>query len=450
MKNLISFFAVIFCLSILPANAADSIDKVVRHSGIHKAAVSVSIKDIKTGKKLYSLNENKPVNPASTQKLLTSAVALEELGADYNFKTSLFKSANNDLYLKLSGDPFLTSKDLKSLLETAKNKKIIEPKHFYIDDYVLDSVTWGEGWQWDDDLNPLMPKFGAYNLDGNLIKVIVAPTKNGAPANVYTEVFYPWTFMNLAVTGKENCINISRNTTISPDMLQVEGTVSKLEGQSVPVNNMKRYFRLRLEDAINESKILYYGKIEEKSLPKDKVYFVASVEHPLTEVLKSVLQDSNNMMAETLFKVAGGNFVKNTGSIKSALEMLQNYCSANSLNCSGIKLVDGSGVSKNNLMTADFMTSFLIKEYKSKNFEVFKSAMAVPGEGTLSNRMLYFGENLQAKTGTLTDVSAIAGYIKTRRGHECVFDIMINDSKSKASDKKMLEEYILRSVYANY
>ena len=64
--------------------------------------------------------------------------------------------------------------------------------------------------------------------------------------------------------------------------------------------------------------------------------------------------------------------------------------------------------------------------------------------------MLYFRDNLKAKTGTLTDVSAIAGYIKTQRGHEYAFDIMINDHKSSPADKKMLEEYILRSVFVNY
>ena len=96
------------------------------------------------------------------------------------------------------------------------------------------------------------------------------------------------------------------------------------------------------------------------------------------------------------------------------------------------------------------MTNFLVAETKDSNYLVFKSAMATPGVGTLSNRMLYFKDNLSAKTGTLTDVSAIAGYIKTQRGNEYAFDIMINDPKSKSSDKKMLEEYILRSVFANY
>ena len=115
-----------------------------------------------------------------------------------------------------------------------------------------------------------------------------------------------------------------------------------------------------------------------------------------------------------------------------------------------IKIVDGSGVSKNNLMTSDFMTDFLVAESKTEDSELFKTSMASPGEGTLENRMLYFKDNLKAKTGTLTDVSAIAGYLKTRSGKDVAFDIMINDPKSKAADKKMLEEYILRAIYITY
>ena len=101
-------------------------------------------------------------------------------------------------------------------------------------------------------------------------------------------------------------------------------------------------------------------------------------------------------------------------------------------------------------MTADFMTGFLVAESKLPDFEAFKASMASPGEGTLRNRMLYLGDELKAKTGTLSDVSAMAGYIKTRQGNEYAFDIMINDAKSLPADKKMLEEMIVRTIYSNY
>ena len=102
---------------------------------------------------------------------------------------------------------------------------------------------------------------------------------------------------------------------------------------------------------------------------------------------------------------------------------------------------------KNNLMTSDFMTEFLVKLYNSEDFEVIEQCIPTPGEGTLKNRMLYFKDNMRAKTGTLSDTSAITGYITTRRGKVYVFNIMIQDAKTSEADKKNIEEQILRQVY---
>jgi len=91
----------------------------------------------------------------------------------------------------------------------------------------------------------------------------------------------------------------------------------------------------------------------------------------------------------------------------------------------------------------------IILKLLTDDFEEFMSVLPSAGEGTLKNRMLYFGSNLKAKTGTLSDTSAIAGYIKTRKGKLFAFDIMINDAKSSSFDKKNLEEQILRQIYVN-
>jgi D-alanyl-D-alanine carboxypeptidase/D-alanyl-D-alanine-endopeptidase (penicillin-binding protein 4) len=129
---------------------------------------------------------------------------------------------------------------------------------------------------------------------------------------------------------------------------------------------------------------------------------------------------------------------------------LETYLDENNIYHEDIKIVDGSGVSKNNLVTADFMSDFLILKSKKDDFDSFKKLLPTPGEGTLKNRMLYFKDNLYAKTGTLSETSAIAGYITSRRGKVYAFDIMIHDAKTSAVDKKNIEEQILRCIYANY
>ena len=434
-------------LTLSAANAA-GIDKAISDSRINKGAVSISVRNINTGKILYELNSDKPVPPASTLKSITLAAALNELGKDYAFSTELYKNTNNELILKLGADPFLKARDLRTLLKTAYEKNIIEPKAFYLDDTIFDKTEWGEGWQWDDDLNPLMPKFSAYNIDNNLLKIIVEPTTKDAPAQIKMDVFYPTTFVNLVTTGTSNDIKITRNNNIAPDVLNIEGTISKREEREIPINHLKRYFILRLEDAIRDEKIEYYGNFTNIKLPEKNVYEVAKFTTPMENAVNSIMKDSSNMTAETVFKIAGGHYSNKSGSAEDAVKMLLDYCKQLGVNTDKIRIVDGSGVSKNNLVTSDFMTSFLTAQYK--NDPTYKDIFASAGEGTLKNRMLYFRQYLKAKTGTLSDVSAITGFLTTSKGTPVAFNIMINDPNAKTSDKKMLEEYILRAVHTSY
>ncbi len=449
MKKFLTFLLCLILISgVKNSVSAAAIDKTVAQSDINKNSISISVKEVQTGKTVYDLNEDKAMLPASTLKLITLAASLDKLGTNYEFSTKLYKNTNNELYLKLGADPFLTSAGLNSLFAKAvKEKKIISPKNIFIDDYIFDSNEWGEGWQWDDDLNPLMPKFSSYNIDGNKLGITVASTINGAPVNIYTSKFYPTTFMNLAVTGKENTITISRNNSISPDMLKVEGTVKTQITKYVPINNPKRYFILRLEDAIRSAKMDYYGSFQQKKTPSSNIYLVSEVKHPIEKAVKEILINSNNFIAETVFKLAGANYAKNTGSLANSQNMINAYFKKLNLNYDDIKIVDGSGVSKNNIMTTDFMSSFLAKNEVQ---QLLEANLPAAGEGTLTNRMLYFKDNLKAKTGTLTNVSSIAGYITSRNGKKYAFAIMIHDSKTKPNEKKSLEEYILRDIYTNY
>ena len=392
MKKLLGLLVcVVFVMTQTGTYAANAIDKALKAVNMHnKGAISVSVKDINTGKNIYSFNSHTPFNPASTQKILTLAASLDTLGNDYKFITELYKSSNNELYFKLGADPFLSSKNLEQLLSTAKSKNVIEPKNVYIDDYILDSEYWGEGWQWDDDINPLMPKFGSYNLDGNVVKVIIRPTKLKAPADIYMKEFYPIGFVNNVTTGNEDKVTLTHNKSISENLIELNGTVVEQVEKFVPVNNIKRYFRLRLEEAFNSAKIVFYGKLYQKKLPAQNVYLVDKVEHDMSLAVDEVLKNSNNMVAETVFKLAGGKYVNNTGSISTAVSMLNDYCKKNGLDTSYIRIVDGSGVSKNNLMTAEFMTNFLVMLSKQDNFDDFNiSAKTQKGD------LVITGENLK-------------------------------------------------------
>ena len=448
MKKIITAIVTLMLFS-LPVNA-NSIEKVLSKQHVNSSAVSISVKNADTGEKIYSLNDRTPRPPASTLKVITTAASIDTLGRDYEFTTSLYKSTNNDLYIKLGADPFLTSNDLKTLISRAKEKDII-PKTIYTDSNIFDNTEWGEGWQWDDDLNPYMPKFSAYNLDGNLINIEITPQKNGTAPVIAVKPFYPVTIMNLVTTryNEKNNVTLTRNNSIAPNIINANGTLSKQTIIKIPVNNPQLYFNIRLQEAIRNRKLPYYDSIKIGALPNKNIYLVEKITNSIDKAVLSSLKDSNNLVAETLFKLAGRKYANSTGNNQNSINMLLSYLDKLEIKSEDIKIVDGSGVSKNNIITSDFMTDFLIKLSKRENFDEYKEFMPTPGEGTLKNRMLYFKGNLRAKTGTLSNTSSITGYITTRKGCNYVFNIIIQDAKTSENDKKNIEELILREIYTN-
>lgn len=435
-------FSIIFALLILAqsvwANDNASFSDIISESPVNKAGISISIINLNTGKGVFKLHAKRPQNPASVQKLITYMTAENILGKDYNLKTSLYKNKNDEYIIKLGADPLLTSKDLKTLVSN------IEPENaeaIYIDDTIVDDVEWGEGWQWDDDLNPLMPKFSAYNLDGNLVKINFMPTTPGAPATITQDKFYPLSFVNETITGTNNSVKLARKNYIAPDMIIASGSVKNLTSQNIPINNMKRYFKLSLERILSDEKIDYSGVYKSKKTSPEFAE-IAFVSHSIQDIRDAILVKSNNMASESLFKIAASKST-GVGSFENGLKALEEYCKNNNIKIEDIKLVDASGVSKNNLLTADFVTEFLANPVNAE----LKNALPTAGQGTLNNRMLYISDKLHAKTGTLADVSAIAGYIDSKNGNTYAFCIMISDPKSKNSDKKMLEEYLIREIY---
>ena len=429
---------------------AESINKTLNSLGVDKDTISISVKNIENGNVLYELNEKTQRTPASTLKVITTAASVDTLGNDYKFSTKLYKSTNNDLYIKLSGDPLLTSDDLGILIDGVMAKNIV-PKNIYIDDSVFDNNEWGKDWLQEDELNSYVPKFSAYNIDNNLLRIEISPTANLVPANIKVKPFYPISFMNLVETDghMQNSVKIEKNDNNIPNMLKISGVVSKIYNSYIPVSNPKMNFILRLEEVISDKKLEYYNPIQFAKLPVNNIYLVSQADHSIDLVVAEILKNSSNLASETLFKMAGAVWANSTGTFENSLKMFEAYLKKYDIDDKNIQIADASGISANNLVTADFMTDFLVMKSKSENFEDYKLLFPAPGTGTLKNRMLYFKDNLRAKTGTLSGTSALAGYIVSRSGKVYAFDIMINDPDTSSADKKNIEEQILRNIYVN-
>ena len=417
----------------------NAFETVIEDSGVDMESIAVSIKNVNNGKIIYALNDKILMNPASVQKVLTTPVAYETLGEDYLFKTELYARGENCYLLKLGADPYLSSKDLKNLVKNIKP----ETQRIFIDDRALDSKIWGEGWQWDDDMNVHMPKFSSYNLDKNLIKLTIMPPENGQFATIINPSKYPLVFFNHITKGEQTKIKIDRDINISANTLIFSGTVARPTTVYIPLNNLQRYFNVQLSQVLEDRKIyLKHAFVPNKFSNTD--VFIAEVSHPISRAVNDVLKNSNNLVSETMFKLAGAKYLGlETGSDSAGIKMFNDYCMKNKIDNSRIRITDASGVSKNNLISADFVTDFLGVNKDNKIMEFLPK----PGEGTLAQRMLPIKDNLRAKTGTLSDLSTIAGYLTSKSGKKYTFCIMINDMKLSASDKKMLEDFIIREAY---
>lgn len=442
MKKLFSLILVLLMTLSVQArgikNSKGDFSSVINDSGVEKNSIAISIKELNTGKPVYELNEKILMHPASVQKILTLIPAVDTLGENYEFTTTLYERRGNNYIIKLGADPYLTSSDLKELIKDINP----ETQKIYIDDSILEKKDWGEGWQWDDDMNVLMPRFNSYNLDGNLIKITIMPTQKGQLATIINPSKYPLVFLNNVVTSDKNNISVSRDNSISVNTLALKGTVNKPVIIRIPTNNLKRYFDVRLTNTIHDKNIyLKENIITDTVKSEDKE--VNKITHPISEAIDDILKNSNNMASETVSKLAGGKMYDDKGTDINGIKVFNAYCKKIGLDNSKIRLTDASGVSKNNLISADFISEFLIKTRDNPVIEHLPS----PGEGTLTHRMLPIKNNLKAKTGTHGDLSSIAGYLTTKKGNKYAFCIMINDTTTTISDMKMLEDYLIREVY---
>lgn len=445
MKNI--FRAILSVAAIfggLNAFANSQLATTVNSSPLETSSVvAVSVKEADTGKVLYQHNERKLLHPASTLKIFTTIPAMEELGDEYEFTTT-FYTANNNLYVKAGADPFLTSTELKNAIKSIKGKGYHSFNKVYFDGSIIDNAEWGIGWMWDDTTNKRMQKFSAYNVDNNLVNIEVAKGENGvvtAKSNV------PLPVINSISAGDKDDIFAVRNDWISPEVILVAGSIkSPVKTVQVPLNNLKRYYQQTIMKSIKNAKITLQQPIclEEKVPENAKV--ILEIKNPVTPAYEKIFKNSDNLCSETVAKIAGGQKSGETGSFSNQTKMFYDYWQANGVDTKGIVIADASGVSRNNLVTVDFMTNALDKIYVNKQEQFIKDTFAQPGEGTFSNRLLNYRGYVFLKSGTLANISGLAGYVKADNGKTYSVAILIQNFTYPENQVKIFENRLIEEI----
>ena len=456
MKNLFKILLSCFVISAMvlsvearPVKINYKLENLIQSSTLNKSAtVAVSVKEAKTGVSVYENNQDKLLHPASTLKLFTTAAAIDALGKDYSFKTQMYIDKNNDLYIKLGADPLLTSLELKTLVKALRANDCKVLRNVYLDDSIVDSDEWGTGWMWDDDVSPFMPKYSAYNLDGNLFRVNLSKNVNGTSANVSISGSYPVAILNKITIGAKNDVKVKRQNWLTPDVLELTGCINSDTSVEIPINNMRRYFIYKLNEFFTSYNIKCQSEdIQSKLTPKD-AKLIAEISHSNMMVLPLIYANSNNMAAESFAKVASGKVFGATGTTDCSVKMFDEYFKRIGTDTSSISVVDMSGVSRNNLLTTSWMTDALSKMYIADSFPYLQQNLAQPGDGTLSSRLLDLRGEAWLKTGSIANISGLTGYVKAQNGKTYAVAILIQNFKVSQKEVKTFEDDIIKLIYS--
>jgi serine-type D-Ala-D-Ala carboxypeptidase/endopeptidase (penicillin-binding protein 4) len=478
MNRQIKFLAVIFLFNILifpqenELNLKSRIDSLLSQPFFQSTLAAVDIFDLTTHEPLYAKNEKMLLNPASNMKILTTTSALLFLGPDYRFNTNIYYTGNilnntlyGDLYIIGGGDPLFRTSDLDSLIRTIKGTGLKEISgNIYADVSWKDSLYWGNGWMWNDNPSTDAPYLTALNINENSIEVFVSPTSFGKKANVYLkpETGYVSIVNNTITTYNDGLNNyevtrdwIDRNNTIIIDgAVRNEPIIDSAKvWQGVNIFNPAMYFAtLFYEHLIKEG--VKVGGIEEIKTAPENALQLTNYYHSIDSVIVNTNKPSYNLGAEMILYALAEQDSGKPATAKNGISMIDSLISLVGLNPENYSLADGSGVSRYDLVSAELLTSVLKYLYENKPALYKKLYYSLPiagRDGTLKRRMLDTPaqNNVHAKTGTLSGVSALSGYVTSKNNHEIVFSILIQNYVEKSSVAKGYENKICE-ILAEY
>ncbi|OZM74666.1 D-alanyl-D-alanine carboxypeptidase/D-alanyl-D-alanine-endopeptidase [Amycolatopsis antarctica] len=428
------------------------IDAILADPALTGADIGLVVRRAADGEVLYDRQSDRRRQPASNGKLLTAAAALETLGPEHRFRTTVETAGtrsdgvlSGDLFLRGGGDPTMLAADYDGLAAQVADAGIrTVTGELVADDTYFDDVRLGLGWAWDDEPYYYNPQTSALTIapdrdfDAGSIIVRVRPGTDGAPATVETEPPTGYvTLVNEATTTAEGGtpeITVDRahggNTvTVSGSIPAGADPVEEYIAVWEPTGLAASVFRERLAAHGVEVVRDTVGR----ATPGSATVLAEHRSMPVAELLTPFLKLSNNSHAEALVKTAGRES-GGEGSWQSGLDAMAKTLPALGIDPAMTSIVDGSGLSRMDQLTPSQLASLLLAARGEPWFDRFQAALPVAGAadrlvgGTLRSRMVGTPAEgkVRAKTGSYTGVSSLSGYVTAAGGEELVFSLVAN------------------------
>lgn len=430
--------------SICATQISTAIDDIVNRPVFNRVRWGILVKPLSSASTIYSRDPKKYFTPASNTKLLITAAALQKLGANFRFRTSIYQNSNGSFSIVGSGDPSLNDQQLTALAQQLKQQGINQIQQLIADNSYLQGDIVNPTWQWEDVQSDYGAPVNSLIVNQNVFGLVLKPQAVGKATELgWTDLneSRQWLVINQSVTvpaKQASYINVTRNLT---------GKVLRIEGQiaadsepylvDLPVVDPDDYFLRRLRAALATANISL-GKtlVAQGGNYQQELAFVESP--PLSDLVKETNQSSNNLYAEALLHVLAFQQPKqqNQNTIDISLEILKQSLTQLGVDPTGYQLADGSGLSRRNLISPEALVQTLQGIAKTPFANLYRESLAVAGKtGTLTTRFRNTPAEgiVQGKTGTLRGVVTLSGYINAPQYEPMVFSMMVNHSEQPAS-----------------
>ncbi len=471
-------------------NLARVLNALLDGDEFSSARWGVAVVSLSDGKVVYERNGDKLFTPASNMKVYTTAVALDLLGGNYRWRTSLYAEAEpdragtirGDLILYGRGAPDLTSynkKDstnsLEQLVLTLMQRGVKRVQGNVIGDesyFRGDEV--GDGWQWNDLQWYFGAEASALSINDNEVDInITAPRPpNERPAINSSDVDdYVRVTNDVAITKRGERFTIGIQRGLSDNDVRVWGQFPVGRsgyGVRLAVHRPGLWAARLLLRALKKHGITVDGTAElrdsrmpeaQRFKPDDGHELALVVSKPLSQIVRSTNKESINLNAELILRTLGRERAallptpesdgRERGDDEAGIGLIRLWLSRAGIASDGIALHDGSGLSRLNLVTPKTTAGLLFAINRTASSAVFKESLPIAGtDGTLRGRLAVVGNRVIAKTGSLTYDNSLSGYVTTAKGTTFSFSIMCNDSIGRNSSIKLIDEIV--SVLAEY
>jgi D-alanyl-D-alanine carboxypeptidase/D-alanyl-D-alanine-endopeptidase (penicillin-binding protein 4) len=399
-------------------------------TSLQNTNTSLYIYDIKKQQAVINHHTDILFIPASVQKIATAYAALEILGEQYRFNTDMqyqgkieHESIQGDLWLDFSGDPTLRSSDIDRLFATLTAQHIHHIEgNLYIKNNTFDSQPYGPGWMWDELDDCYAAPIASTIIDGNCATARIKPNKSPhhqALFSLESELDQPvFHHIDTISDNKQRCTLSFKRYNPSyyflTGCIPVNSPPQKLE---IAAHDPNSHAIKKIQHALTEQGITLKGSIQfNQQAHSDKKRLARHQSAPLKQIITKMLKDSDNLIAESLFKKVGRATFNQPGSWDNGHEAVSYIMAKHHLPFSDSQLQDGSGLSRYNLLSSKQVMSLLLSIHHDNRYgNTLIESLPIAGvDGTLKwMRSPALQGHVQAKSGSMTGVYNLAGYFST-------------------------------------